>query len=165
MEKCLDRLKQYLSDHGVTYEAGHHREVYTMQEVAAEIGEKGRYVAKVFVASADGNPLMLVLAAPDHVEYERVRLFLGAEHVERGREEQFTTLFPDCEVGAMPPFGNLYGVPVCLDRALAEMSHITFQAGSHRDTITMTTADYVRIVRPKITRFAISIEPVEPAMK
>ncbi len=165
MEKCLDRLKQYLHDHGVACQTGHHREVFTMQEVAAEIGEKGRYVAKVFIASADGNPLMLVLAAPDHVEYERVRLFLGVEHVERAHEEQLSTLFPDCEVGAMPPFGNLYGVPVCLDRALAEMSHITFQAGSHRETMTIPTDDYIRIVKPKITRFAISMEPAEPAEK
>jgi Ala-tRNA(Pro) deacylase len=161
MEKCLERLKQYLSDHGVTYQVGRHREVYTMQEVAAEIGEPGRYVAKVFIASADGKPLMLVLPAPDHVEYERVRLFMGAEHVERMHEDHFRQMFPDCEIGAMPPFGNLYSLPVYLDRVLSEMPHITFQAGSHADFMRVAMADYVRVVKPHISRFAISAEPKE----
>jgi len=164
MEKCLERLKQYLGDHGVPYEMGRHREVYTMQEVAAEIGEKGRYEAKVFIASVDGKPVMLVLPAPDHVEYERVRLFLGAIHVERAHEAQLRQWFPDCEVGAMPPFGNLYGVPTYLDRALSEMPHITFQAGSHADFMRIHTADYLRIVKPRVSRFAITPEPAEPAV-
>lgn len=162
MEKCLERLKEYFNGHGVKYELRHHREVYTIQEVAAEIGEKGRFVAKVFIASAGGNPVMLVLAAPDHVDYERMKEYLGAEHVERAQEDQMRGWFPDCEVGAMPPFGNLYKVPVYLDRFLAGQSHITFQAGSHRDTMSILTSDYVRLVAPKVTRFAITPEPAEP---
>lgn len=162
MEKCLDRLKQYLTDHGITFEVGRHREVYTTQEVAAEIGEKGRFMAKVFIASTDGKPIMLVLEAPDHVEYERVRLFLGATHVERMHEDQFRSVFPDCEVGAMPPFGNLYSVPVYLDRAMSEQSHLTFQAGSHADYMRIAMADYIRIVKPRISRFAYTPEPAEP---
>ncbi len=161
MEKCQERLKQYLSEYGVPFQLGRHREVYTMQEVAAEIGEPGRFVAKVFIASADGAPIMLVLPAPDHVEYERVRLFMGAQHVERMNEERFRVLFPDCEIGAMPPFGNLYGLPVYLDRALSEMSHLTFQAGTHADYMRIPMDEFIRIVRPRISRFAISAEPVE----
>ena len=159
MEACLERLEKYLGEHGVKFEVQHHREVYTMQEVAAELGEKGRYVAKVFIANADGKPVMLVLAAPDHVDYERVQLYLGAEHVERARENDFKRWFPDCEIGAMPPFGNLYNVPVYLDRELSEQSHLTFQAGSHRDTLRIATSDYIRLVAPKVTRFAITAEP------
>ena len=159
MESCLERLKQYLSDYGVQYEVRHHREVYTSQEVAAEIGEKGRYVAKVFIAHADGRPIMLVLAAPDHVDYRRVKEYLGAEHVERTHEGQFKQMFPDCDTGAMPPFGGLYKIPVYIDRTLADMPYIVFQAGSHRDTIRIAMSDYLRLVQPKITRFAIAAEP------
>ena len=164
MENCLERLKQYFDEHRVPYDVQHHREVYTAQEVAAEVREKGRYMAKVFIASADGKPVMLVLAAPDHVDYERVQLYMGAEHVERAHEEQFRQWFPDCEVGAMPPFGNLYKVPVYLDRALSEMEHLTFQAGSHRDTMKIALRDYTRLVAPKVTRFAITPEPSEALM-
>ncbi len=159
METCLERLKQYLGEHGVHYEVQHHRPVYTMQEVAAEVREKGWNTAKVFIASADGDPVMLVLAAPDHVDYERVREHLGAQSVERAHEEQFKQWFPDCEVGAMPPFGNLYKVPVYMDRRLADAQHITFQAGSHSDTIRIDMADYMRLASPKVTRFATTPEP------
>lgn len=164
MDKCLERLKSYFSEHGVDYEQQQHREVYTIQEVAAEIGVKGRYVAKVFIASADGNPVMLVLAAPDHVDYERVREYLGAELVERAKEDNLRQWFPDCELGAMPPFGNLYKVPVYLDRVLAEQPHVTFQAGTHRDTLRIMTKDYIQLVSPKITRLAYAPVPVEPAV-
>jgi Ala-tRNA(Pro) deacylase len=159
MAACLERLKQYLGESGVHYGVQHHHEVYTMQEVAAEVGEKGRAVAKVFIASADGNPVMLVLAAPDHVDYDRVRDYLGAENVERAPEELFKQWFPDCEVGAMPPFGNLYKVPVYMDRKLMEAPHITFQAGSHSDTIRIDMHDYMRLASPKVTRFAVTPEP------
>ena len=161
MATCLERLKRYLGEYGVHYDVQHHREVYTIQEVAAEVGEKGRAVAKVFIANADGKPVMLVLAAPDHVDYERVKEYLGVETVERAHEEQFRQWFPDCEVGAMPPFGNLYKVPVYMDRTLAEAPHITFQAGSHSDTIRIDMQDYLRIVSPKVSRFAIVPEPTE----
>jgi Ala-tRNA(Pro) deacylase len=159
MAACLERLKQYLGESGVHYDVQHHREVYTMQEVAAEVGEKGRAVAKVFIASADGNPVMLVLAAPDHVDYARIRDYLGVEKVERAPEELFKQWFPDCEVGAMPPFGNLYKVPVYMDRKLVEAPHITFQAGSHSDTIRIDMTDYMRLASPKVTRFAVTPEP------
>lgn len=159
MATCLERLQQYLSEHEVRYDVQHHRPVYTMQEVAAEVREKGRSVAKVFIADADGSPIMLVLAAPDHVDYERVREYLGVQSVGRAREEQFKQWFPDCEVGAMPPFGNLYGVPVYLDRTLAAAPHITFQAGSHSDTIRIDMQDYLSLATPKVTHFAITPEP------
>lgn len=162
MERCLERLRQYLNEHGVKYEVQHHREVYTIQEVAAEVGEKGHHVAKVFIAHADDKPIMLVLAAPDHVDYQRVKDYLGAEHVERAREEEFKRLFPDCDVGAMPPFGNLYHIPVYLERGLSNIPYIVFQAGSHSDTIKMAMEDYLRLAAPKITRFASVPEPAEP---
>src|SRR4029453_3729747 len=163
MDKCVDRVQQYLTEHGVKYEVKRHREVYTIQEVAAEVGEKGRPVAKVFIAPADGRPIMLVLAAPDHVDYERVKEHLGVEHVERAHEDEMRQMFPDCDVGAMPPFGNLYHIAVYIDRTLADMPDVVFQAGSHRDTIKMTMSDYLRLAAPKITRFAMAPEPAEPA--
>jgi Ala-tRNA(Pro) deacylase len=163
MEKCLDRLKMYLEEHEVKYEVQHHKETYTAQEVAAEVHEKGRFIAKVFIARADGNLKMLVLPAHLHVDYERIKQYTGAEDFRREHEDHFKHLFPDCEVGAMPPFGNLYKIPVYLDRSLAEMPYLVFQAGSHRDTIKIATHDYIKLVNPTIARFALEPEPAEPA--
>jgi len=158
MEACLERLKTYLDGHGVKYEVQHHKEAYTVQRVAAEIHETGRHVAKVFIAEVDGKLVMLVLPAHLHVNLERVKEYFGAQEAKRAREEQFGHLFPDCDLGAMPPFGNLYNVPVYLDRALADTPHIVFQAGSHEATLKITTEDYLRIAAPKITHFALETE-------
>jgi Ala-tRNA(Pro) deacylase len=158
MEACLERLKAYLDQHGVKYEIQHHKEAYTIQRVAAEIHETGRHVAKVFIAEVDGKLVMLVLPAHLHVNLDRVKEYLGARSARRAREEQFGHVFPDCDLGAMPPFGNLYQLPVYLDRALADAPHVVFQAGTHTATINIATPDYLRITAPKIFHFALETE-------
>jgi len=155
METCLNRLEQYLIDNRVYYEVQDHRQAFTIQEVAAALHEKGLHVAKVFIAWADGQLVMLVLPAPALVDLDRVRDLLNAQDVRRAREAEFARLFPDCDVGAMPPLGNLYHVPVYLDCSLADQSTIVFQAGSHRTTLKIAMSDYWRLVQPKVGDFAL----------
>jgi Ala-tRNA(Pro) deacylase len=159
MDSCLERLKAYFGEHGVPYEIQQHRTVFTAQKVADVLHEKGRYVAKVFIAWVDGKLVMLVLPAPAHVDYDRVKERLGAKEVHAAHEEEFEHLFPDCEVGAMPPFGNMYHLPVHLDQSLSGLDHLVFQAGSHRETMKIAMADYLRLVSPTLGDFALHPEP------
>ena len=154
METCCDRLEQYLTENHVQYEVQEHRQVYTIQEVAAVLHEKGLHVAKVFMAWADGQLVMLVLPASAHVDFGCVKTMLNAENARRAREVEFAHLFPDCDVGAMPPLGNLYNVPVYLDRALADQAHLVFQAGTHHTTMKVAMSDYLKLVGPAIENFA-----------
>jgi Ala-tRNA(Pro) deacylase len=156
METCLARLEQYLTENRVYYEVQEHRQAFTIQEVAAALHEKGMHVAKVFIAWADGQLIMLVLPAPARVDLDRVRDMLGATEVRRAHEAEFARLFPDCDVGAMPPLGNLYDVPVYLDNTLADQSTLVFQAGSHRATLKIAMSDYWRLARPKTGDFALT---------
>ena len=163
METCIDRLEQYFTENRVTYEVEEHRQAFTIQEVAATLHEKGSHVAKVFIARTDGQLIMLVLPAPAHVDFDRVKAMLGAETVQRAREVEFAHLFPDCDVGAMPPFGNFYNVPVYIDRWLATQPAIVFQAGSHRETMKIAMSDYLRLTLPTIGDFAQQAEPAQEA--
>ena len=158
METCCERLEQYLIDNRVYYEIQEHRTAFTIQEVAAALHEKGIHVAKVFVASTDEQLIMLVLPAPAYVDLDRVKGMLNAKEVRRAREAEFAHLFPDCDVGAMPPFGNMYHLPVYLDCTLADQSYIVFQAGSHRKTIKIAMSDYWRLAAPTIGDFAVRHE-------
>ena len=155
MEACVDRLKQYLTDQHVYFEVQEHRQVYTMQEVAAALHEKGEHVAKVFIAAVDGRPVMLVLPAPAQVDLDKVRALLKAKEARRAREFEFAQLFADCDVGAMPPFGHFYQVPVYIDRSLVDEPYIVFQAGTHHTTMKIAMSDYQRLVSPVIGDFSL----------
>lgn len=156
MKTCLERIQSLAHQAGVPIETQHHREVYTMQQVAAELHEKGAHVAKVVIAEADGELVMLVVAAPAHVDFERVAAALGAQHVIPVPESQFRDRFPDCATGAMPPFGKFYDMRTLIDLGLAHTDAIVFQAGSHRETVKMATADYLRLALPEIGTFAFA---------
>lgn len=151
--RARERLEAYLREHGVKYEITPHAEAYTAQEIAAVEHVPGGQLAKVVVADADGTLAMLVLPAPARVDLVRLRAALGAKKVRLASEEEFARLFPDCEVGAMPPFGNLYGVPVYVDRSLTGQAQIVFNAGTHRETMTVAFADYQRLAAPTIIEF------------
>jgi Ala-tRNA(Pro) deacylase len=111
-------------------------------------------VAKV-VMVYDGDKLaMLALPAPYRVKLDEAAKMMGAKDVRLAREEEFGPAFPDCEVGAEPPLGNLYDLPVYVDKSLAEDETIVFQAGTHTDTISMSYADFERLVEPKVAEFA-----------
>ena len=160
MDICLDRLEQFFAENKVHYEVQEHRQSYTIQAIAADLHEKGWHVAKVFIAQVDGRLIMLVLPAPAHVDLDRVKTMLGAATALRAKEAEFVHLFPDCDVGAMPPFGNFYNVPIYLDRSLATQPYFVFQAGSHCETMKIATSDYLRLALPTIGDFAALPQPV-----
>ena len=151
---CLEHLKEYLAGEGIAYTIDEHPARYTAQELAQIEHVSGRLIAKGVMIVADDNPAMVVVPGVSMVDLAAVRKALGAEEVRLAAEQEFGHLFPDCEIGAMPPFGNLYGVPVLVDTALARDPVIFFNAGSHRRTVTMTYADYARLVRPAVGAFA-----------
>ena len=154
MVECKDRLEGYLRENEVSFEVQHHPRAVTAQEVAATEHVPGKMFAKTVMVMADDMMVMLVLPAPYQVDPGKAAAELGAEEVHLAGEERFEDTFPDCEVGAMPPFGNLYGVPVYVDEALAEDETVVFRAGTHTDTMSVRYADLERLVEPAVARFA-----------
>ena len=153
--KGLERLETYLREQGVPFRVQHHPLAYTARQVAESEHLPGRLVAKVVLVFADGRPVLLALPASHRVSPARVEEALGAGSVRLAEERELERAFPDCEVGAMPPFGNIYGLPVCVDRTLAEGDAIVCQAGTHTDTIIVSFADFRRLVRPAVADFAL----------
>jgi Ala-tRNA(Pro) deacylase len=147
------KLKEYLDQHNIKYTASTHSSAYTAQELAAVMHVPGKDLAKVVMVKIDGSFTMLVMPAHHHINFEQLKQATGAERVELATETEFQNLFPDCEVGAMPPFGNLYGLPVYVARPLTDEEDIVFNAGTHRDAIRMTGADYGRLVNPTVLDF------------
>jgi len=152
--ECKDRLEEYLRENGVPFEVQHHPRAITAQEVAATEHVPGKMLAKVVMVMVDGEMVVLSLPAPYQVDLEKVGKVLGAEEARLAEEEEFEDAFPDCEVGAMPPFGNLYGMPVYVEEALAEDETIFFRAGTHTDTMSVRYADFEQLVEPTIAEFA-----------
>jgi Ala-tRNA(Pro) deacylase len=153
---CKQRLEDYLRENEVPYQGQHHARAITAQEVAATEHVPGKMFAKtVMVLPADEQRMvMLVLPAPYHVNPQKAAAALGAREVLLAEEERFADAFPDCEVGAMPPFGNLYDIPVYADKTLAEDATIVFRAGTHTDTMSVSYADFERLVEPTVAEFA-----------
>jgi len=151
---CKERLDAYLRENKVPFQVIHHPLAYTAQEVAAAEHVPGKMLAKVVMVFADGKLVMLALPAPHRVDLNKAAAALGAKEVRLAHEEEFVAAFPDCEVGAMPPFGNLYDLPVYMDKALAEDDTIIFQAGTHTDTVSLKYADFERLVKPRVGDFA-----------
>ncbi|HXG17726.1 MAG TPA: YbaK/EbsC family protein [Methylomirabilota bacterium] len=148
------KLQEYLDQHGIKYQVTTHSLAYTAQEVAHYQHVPGKQMAKVvIVKKASGGLTMLVLPASHKVDFAKLRQVLG-EHAELAQEKEFRTQFPGCEVGAEPPFGNLFHIDTIVDSALAEDEEIVFNAGSHWQTVKMRYADYERLVRPRVATFA-----------
>ena len=148
-----DSLKQYLSDKGVVFEEQHHSLVYTAQDVANVEHVPGKFVAKVTIAKTNGELIMLVLPAPTRVDFDKIKGLIGRE-VRLAAEPEFAQAFPDCEIGAMPPFGHLYGMPVYVERALTDDNYIIFNEGTHSDTLKIRYADYEQLEHPVVADFA-----------
>jgi Ala-tRNA(Pro) deacylase len=143
------RLLALLAKSRIEYELMPHREAFTAQEVAQTAHIRGRRLAKVvLVRSGRSDYLMAVLPASTHVDLELLSRISGHKHLELATEGEMQRVFPDCELGAMPPFGNLYGMPVYLDACLARQEHIIFQAGNHHEVVRMTFAEYERLAGP-----------------
>lgn len=151
---CKERLETYLRENGVPYQLQYHRVAFTAQKVAAAEHIPGRMMAKVVMVKADGKLTMLVLPAPYLVDFAKAAAALGVERVELASEKEFAGAFPDCEVGAEPPFGNLYGLPVWVDQDLTKDETIVVEAGTYTDTLSLRYADYQRLVQPKVADLA-----------
>ncbi len=148
------KLKTCLDEHGVEYTVSSHGAAYTAQEIAARAHIPGKELAKSVIACRGKDILMFVLAAPAKVDFEALSRALEGEEIRLATELEFKDLFPDCEVGAMPPFGNLYNLPVYVDETLQEDEEIAFNAGNHREVIRMKYQDFEQLVQPKHLKFA-----------
>jgi Ala-tRNA(Pro) deacylase len=154
----VNRLKQYLDENKIKYTWMVHSKAYTAQEVAQTMHVPGKELAKTIVVKADEEFMMAVLPAPYHVDLTRLKKAIGARHLELASEAEFTSLFPECEIGAMPPFGNLYLLPVYVSEQLTKDKEIVFNAGTHTDAIRMKYDNFAELVRPKVADFAKRIE-------
>jgi Ala-tRNA(Pro) deacylase len=152
---CLDENK-------VSYEVLHHPEAVSAQRIAQAEHVKGRYHAKVVIVKSGDEHLMTVLPADHHIDLKKVAEAIG-KPVSLSNEEEFKSLFPDCAVGAMPPFGNLYGLPTYVDKSLAEQDYIVFEAGTHSDAIKISYRDYDKIVKPNVNDLAVKLQPMKGA--
>ncbi len=151
------RVIDFLNESGVEYELSDHVAAFTAQQMAAAEHEPGRYVAKPVIVKADDEYLMCVLAAPCKIDLRSLKGQLGVESVELVDENEIGRMFDDCELGAEPPFGNLYDLPTIIDKALEDDDHITFQAGTHEQAIRMRMADYRWLVEPKVLEFGYHV--------
>ena len=148
------RLKQYLDDNGVFYTTIDHSPAYTAQETAHVAHISGNDIAKTVIAKVDGEMVMIVLPASDMVVLDFLEDALGNKHVEMATEAEFRDRFPECEVGAMPPFGNLFGMEVFVSERLTQESEITFNAGTHTELIQMSYGDFEQLVKPRVIRLS-----------
>lgn len=153
---CQDKLRAYLRDNKVPFMMQHHRVAYTAQGVAASEYLPGQLVAKVVMAIADGDLIMLVLPASHRADLAKVQARVGPSRLRLASEHEFADRFADCELGAMPPFGNMYGLAVYVDRSLTLDQAIVFQAGTHSETIQISYADFERLVKPIVVDIARS---------
>jgi Ala-tRNA(Pro) deacylase len=148
-------IHEYLRQNNVEFSLHEHVPAYTAQTVAAEEHVTGHSVAKVVIVKADDAFCMCVLPAPRMLDVTKAAKALGARTVRLADEKQIASLFPDVEVGAEPPFGNLYNLPTLVDRRLAERGEIVFQGGSHQQAVRMKFADYSRLAQPKLVDIAV----------
>jgi len=148
------RVIEFLDKEAVRYEISEHRPAFTAQQMAAAEHEPGQYVAKPVIVRVDGKYIMCVLSACYKIDLGRLKDQLGAGSVELAEESEIGRIFEDCELGAEPPFGNLYDVPTVIDKALEKDDHIKFQAGSHDKAISMSMDDYRNLVKPRVLEFS-----------
>ena len=144
----LNKLKEFLDNSLVAYEVLTHPVAFTAQQLAAVQHVKGKQLAKVVVARSGSEFMMIVLPAPYHVGLQRARAAIDRQDLEIAHESEFASLFAGCEPGAMPPFGNLYNVPVWVDESLAQDEEIVFNACTHTQAIKMKYSDFARLVHP-----------------
>ena len=156
------RLIDCLKENKVHYEILHHPEAVTAQRLAQAEHVKGRHHAKVVMVKSGDRHLMMVLPADHQIDLEKAEKAIG-KAVSLDKEQDFKPLFPDCAIGGMPPFGNLYGLPTYVDQSLAEQDYIVFEAGTHTDAIKMSYRDYEKIAKPKVNDLAIKLQPMKGA--
>ena len=148
----LKKIKAMLDEAKVPYEVYNHALAYTAQEIAAKQHFPGDEMAKVVMIEADQDLVMGVIRGNDKINLNLVRDSLGARHARLATEDEFIARFPECEIGAMPPFGNVYGLKVFVDPALEKDEYIYFNAGNHVQTVRLKFKDFAALVKPQIVR-------------
>ena len=151
----IQKLKEFLDSHNVKYVTISHSRAFTAQETAASAHVPVKELAKTVIVKIDGKMTMAVLPASCKVDFDLLKKATGSSKVEIASEKEFKDLFPDCEVGAMPPFGNLYGMEVFVTKSLTEDREIAFNAGSHRELVKLTYKDFEQLVKPKVITFSV----------
>jgi Ala-tRNA(Pro) deacylase len=148
------KIKEFLDSHQVWYQFCTHSPAYTAQGLAHVQHVSGKELAKVVMVVADGRMVMTVLTGSHRVEVDQLSALLKCRECRLATEEEFKDLFPDCEVGAMPPFANLYNLEIWMDKELVKHPTITFNAGTHIETVKMNLEDFQRLVQPKSGNFS-----------
>lgn len=144
----LRRLKELLDQAKISYEVFDHPAAFTAQGVAVSQHIPGQEMAKVVILRADGSPVMAVVPASRMISLAKLKAARGVKQVVLAEEGELASLFPECEVGGMPPFGNLFGLPVYVDTSLEKDEAIFFNAGNHRQTVRVKYADFKKLVSP-----------------
>ena len=150
----VKKLRDFLDSHSIKYVTISHSQAYTAQEIASSAHIPGKELAKTVMIKIDGKMAMAVLPASYKVDFDLLKKNIGASKVELASEKEFQDIFPECDVGAMPPFGNLYGMEVFAAESLSEDEEITFNAGSHTELIRLAYKDFERLVKPKVLKFS-----------
>jgi Ala-tRNA(Pro) deacylase len=146
----MKKLRELFDEAKVSYEVYNHPLAYTAQEIAERQHFSGDQMAKVVMLKVDGNLVMGVITGSQKVHLNTVRSNLGAHEVRLATEDEFISRFPDCEIGAMPPFGNLFGVPVYVDPAVEKDESVYFNAGNHVQTVRLRYKDFEKLVKPRV---------------
>jgi len=146
----IRKLREFLDQNNIKYVTITHSPAYTAQEIAASAHIPGREMAKTVVVKIDDTMAMVVLPANAQINLDFLKCITGAQRVSLASEEEFKDKFPDSEIGAMPPFGNLYGMQVFVSETLSREKEIAFNAGSHSELIKMSYKDFERIVKPRV---------------
>ena len=148
------RIREYLDSKNVPYEWLPHPQAFTAQEVAHSLHISGKRLAKTVIVNADGRMIMAVLPASHRLVMPELKASLEARHLEMLPEGELAKVFPECDLGAIPPFGNLYGIDVWVDRTIADQGEIVFNAGTHVDAVRMRYHDYAGLAKPRVGRFS-----------
>ena len=148
----VKKLKDFLDSEKVKYVSMVHSPAFTAQEIASIAHIPGKELAKTVIVKVDGQFAMMVVSANDHVDFSKLRDVIGSE-VDLASESEFKDKFAGCEVGAMPPFGNLYDMPVFISNQLTKQENILFNAGSHSELVQVDFRDFERLVKPKVIAF------------
>jgi len=150
------RILAFLDDNQVKYVVISHSRAFTTQEVAAATHIPGKELAKSVIVEIDGEMAMAVLPGSQKVDVELLREAVGADQVSLARESEFKDRFPECDLGAMPPFGNLYGMPVYVADSLTDDEEIAFNAGSHTELVKLSYRDFERLAQPRVMHFGVN---------
>ncbi len=151
----IEKLREFLDGNKVKYVTIRHSTAFTAQETAASAHIPGKELAKTVVLRIDGRMVIAVLPASHKLDIPLLKKVVGARDVEIAHEADFRDMFPGCDTGAMPPFGNLFGMEVLVDERLAESEEIAFNACSHSELVRLKYADYVKLVKPRIASFSV----------